>query len=159
MTQGLFLSNLLLALVWVIATGTLTEENFIFGFLISFGILWIITIEQSNRKYFVIIPKLLSFVLFMVWEIIKSNFQTVVESLYSKSRLAPAIVAVPLTAKTDFEISTFANLLSLTPGTLVIDVADDKKVMYVHVMHLEDKQKFVDEVKNNFERRLLEILR
>jgi multicomponent Na+:H+ antiporter subunit E len=47
----------------------------------------------------------------------------------------------------------------VTPGTLVMDISDDKKVMYVHVMHLESREDFVDEVKNKFEKRLLEILR
>jgi multicomponent Na+:H+ antiporter subunit E len=46
MTKSMFLNNLLLTIIWVLATGTITEENFIFGFLISFGILYIITINQ-----------------------------------------------------------------------------------------------------------------
>lgn len=159
MTKSMFLNNLLLAIIWVLATGALTEENFIFGFLISFGILYIITINREDRKYFTMLPKLLSFILFMSWEIIKSNLLTVKESLYAKSKLNPAMVKVPLTVESDFEISILATMVSVTPGTLVMDISDDKKVMYVHVMHLVDKQGFINEVKNKFEKRLLEIMR
>lgn len=141
------------------ATGTLAEENFIFGFLISFGILYVITINKQDRKYFTILPKLVSFFLFMFWEIIKTNLVTVKESLYAKSKLKPAVVKVPLTVESDLEITILAIMVSVTPGTLVMDISDDKKVMYVHVMHVSNKQDFIDEVKNKFEKRLLEILK
>lgn len=159
MTKSMLLNNLLLTIIWVLATGTLTEENFIFGFLISFGILYIITINSQDRKYFTILPKLVSFFFFMFWEIVKANLVTVKESLYAKSKLKPAIIKIPLMVETDIEISLLATLVSVTPGTLVMDISDDKKVMYLHVMHLESKEDFVDEVKNKFEKRLLEILR
>ena len=159
MTKSMLLNNLLLTIIWVLATGTITEENFIFGFLISFGILYIITINNQDRKYFTILPKLISFFFFMFWEIVKANLVTVKESLYAKSKLKPAIIKIPLIVETDTEISLLATLVSVTPGTLVMDISDDKKVMYVHVMHLESKEDFVDEVKNKFEKRLLEILR
>lgn len=159
MNKSIFLSNLLLTIIWVLATGTFSEENFIFGFLISFCILYIITINSEDRKYFTILPKLVSFLLFMSWEIIKANLVTVKESLYAKSKLEPAVVAVPLTVISDIEITMLATMVSVTPGTLVMDISDDKKVMYIHVMHMTNKQDFIDEVKNKFEKRLLDILR
>jgi multicomponent Na+:H+ antiporter subunit E len=159
MTKSLFLSNLILAIIWVMATGTLTEENFLFGFFISFVILWIITFKKEERKYFTVIPKLIGFVLFLLWEIVKANFQSMRESFYPKSKLEPAIVKVPLDAQSEIEISFLANIISLTPGTLIMDVSDDKKVIYVHVMHLEDKEAFIKEIKRKFEKPLLELLR
>ncbi|MCR9017486.1 Na+/H+ antiporter subunit E [Aquiflexum gelatinilyticum] len=159
MTKSLFLSNLILAIIWVMATGTLTEENFLFGFFISFTILWVITFKKEERKYFTVIPKLLAYIAFIFWEIIKANFQSLKESFYPKSKLEPAIVKVPLDAKTDVEISILSNIISLTPGTLIMDVSDDKKVVYVHVMHLLDKENFIKEIKLKFEKPLLELMR
>jgi multicomponent Na+:H+ antiporter subunit E len=159
MTKSLFLSNLILAIIWVMATGTLTEENFLFGFFISFAILWVITFKKEERKYFTMIPKLLAYMLFIFWEIIKANFQSLKESFYPKSKLEPAIVKVPLDAITDMEISILSNIISLTPGTLIMDVSDDKKVVYVHVMHLQDKENFIKEIKLKFEKPLLDLMR
>ncbi|MCH6235642.1 Na+/H+ antiporter subunit E [Cognataquiflexum rubidum] len=159
MTKSLFLSNLILAIIWVLATGTLTEENFLFGFIIGFVILGVITYKKEERKYFTIIPKLFGFMIFLLWEITKANFQSARESFYPKSRLVPAIVKVPLDAKTDLEISFLANIISLTPGTLIMDVSNDKKVIYVHVMHLLDKEEFIKETKRKFEKPLLELMR
>ena len=159
MTKSLFLSNLILAIIWVLATGTLTEENFLFGFFISFAILWIITFKKEERKYFTAIPKLFGFGLFVIWEIVKANLQSVKESFYPKSKIEPAIVKVPLEAKSDLEITLLANIISVTPGTLIMDVSDDKKAIYVHVMHLLDKDEFIKEIKQKFEKPLLELMR
>jgi multicomponent Na+:H+ antiporter subunit E len=64
-----------------------------------------------------------------------------------------------ITPETNLEITLLANLITLTPGTLSLDVSDDRKVLYVHAMYLSDKQAFIDDIKNGFEKRLLEILR
>ncbi|UJP64065.1 Na+/H+ antiporter subunit E [Mongoliitalea daihaiensis] len=158
MAKSLFLNNLLLTLIWVLATGTLTEENLLFGFFLGFTILWIITTNKRESKYFYIVPTLISFLLTMLWEIIKANFMTVKESIFQDD-LEPAIIKYPLQAKTDGEISLLANIISLTPGTVVIDVSDDKKVMFIHVMHLKDKKSFIEEIQIKFENKLLRIIR
>jgi multicomponent Na+:H+ antiporter subunit E len=119
----------------------------------------VITYKKEERKYFTVVPKLFKFGAFVLWEITKANFQSARESFYPKSRLEPAIVKVPLDAKTDLEISFLSNIISLTPGTLIMDVSDDKKVIYVHVMHLSDKDEFIKEVKQKFEKPLLELMR
>jgi multicomponent Na+:H+ antiporter subunit E len=73
--------------------------------------------------------------------------------------MKPGIVEVPLEAKTSLEITLLANLISLTPGTLSLDVSDDRKVLYVHAMYIDDKASFVKSIKNGFEKRLLAIMR
>ncbi|EEI92676.1 hypothetical protein HMPREF0765_1768 [Sphingobacterium spiritivorum ATCC 33300] len=52
-----------------------------------------------------------------------------------------------------------ATIISLTPGTLILDISNDKSALYIHVMYLKDKDKFIAQLKNGFERRLLEIIR
>lgn len=61
--------------------------------------------------------------------------------------------------KTDFEINLLTTMLSLTPGTLILDISEDKKTIYIHVMYLTDPEKFVAQTKTGLERRLLAILR
>ncbi len=73
--------------------------------------------------------------------------------------MKPGIIRIPLEAKTDLEITLLANLITLTPGTLSLDVSDDKKVLYVHAMYIKSKEEFISNIKEGFEKRLLEILR
>ena len=70
-----------------------------------------------------------------------------------------AIVAVPLDAKTDAEITMLANLITVTPGSFSLEVSADRSVLYVHAMYVDDPETFRREIKNGFERRVLELLR
>lgn len=154
-----FLMNLLLAFVWLALSGNFSLANTLFGFLMSFAIMWIISLNSENRKYFRIAPKMISFVFFFLAELTKANIQVAIEVMTPKSTMKPGIVRYPLEAKTDFEITLLANLISLTPGTCSLDVSTDRKVLYIHSMYIEDKEKFIKEIQNGFERRLLAILR
>ncbi len=154
-----FLLNLILTIVWVFLTGSMAFANFVFGFVLSFIVLWIISRKQENRKYFVVIPQIIAFFFYFIWELLKANMQVAADVVTPKFYMQPGIVAVPLDAKTDLEITLLANLISLTPGSLSIDVSDDKKTLYVHAMYINSKEEFVDEIKNGFEKRLLRILR
>ncbi|SDG40573.1 Na+/H+ antiporter subunit E [Psychroflexus sediminis] len=156
-----FLSNILLMLIWVFLTGEYNFNNFLFGFLLSFIILWILSgfEDKSAKKYFKIIPKIISFFLFFIWELTKANIQVAYEVITPNLNMKPGIVGLPLDAKTDLEITLLANLITLTPGTLALDVSTDRSVLYVHAMYVVDKKDFIEDIKQGFEKRLLEILR
>jgi multicomponent Na+:H+ antiporter subunit E len=148
-------------LIWVFLTGGYEFNNFLFGFVLSFIILRILSgsEEKSNKKYFKIVPKIISFLLFFIWELTKANIQVAYEVITPKFNMKPGIVALPLDAKTDLEITLLANLITLTPGTLSLDVSSDRSVLYVHAMYVMDKKEFIADIKQGFEKRLLEILR
>src|SRR5690606_4012640 len=154
-----FLSNILLMFLWVALTGTLSFVNFAFGFVLSFVILRIITVDKEGGKYFKIVPKIIAFILFFIYELILANFEAAYYIIMPLSKLKPGIVGVPLDAKSDMEITFLTNLVSLTPGTLSLDVSNDRKILYVHSMNISDREKFIRKIKNGFERRLLEIVR
>lgn len=154
-----FLLNLILTIVWVFLTGSLAFANFIFGFMVSFIVLWVISRKHESRKYFIIAPQIISFFFYFLYELLKANMQVAADVITPKFYMTPGIVAYPLDAKTDLEITMLANIISLTPGTLSLDVSDDKKVLYIHAMYVEDKTSFVEGIKNGFEKRLLAILR
>jgi multicomponent Na+:H+ antiporter subunit E len=153
------LMNLLLTLIWVALTGEFTFINFSFGFVLSFFILWLMARTPEEKRYFDRLPKIISFTLFFFKELIKANLQVAYDVITPKFYMQPGIVKIPLDATTDLEITLLANLITLTPGTLSLDVSDDKKVLYVHAMYIKDRDQFVQSVKTGFERRLLEILR
>lgn len=159
MIKTKFLSNLLLSFIWVALTGTFTLEYFIFGFMLSYVIMWVITTKRREDQYFKRGPKLVAFIFFFLYELVKANIQVAYDVITPRYYMKPGIIRIPLTAKTDLEITLLANLITLTPGTLSLDVSDDKKVLYVHAMYVEDKDAFISSIKNGFEKKLLEILR
>ncbi len=154
-----FLMNVLLTVIWVALTGSFAYLNFIFGFLISFFVLWIISRDVGERKYFTITFQVVGFFFYFLFEFFKATIQVAFEVMTRKFQMKPGIIKMPLDAKTDLEITILSNLISLTPGTLVVDVSEDKKVMYIHGMYMEDKEKFIQSIKEGFEKPLLSIMR
>lgn len=154
-----FLSNVLLTILWVAITGEFNGVNIVFGFILGFATLYIVTSKGDNPKYFTVVPKLIAFIFFFLYELLKANLQVAYDVITPKFYMTPGIVRLPLEAKTDLEITSLANFITLTPGTLSLDVSDDRKVLYVHSMYIGDKEEFIKNIKNGFERRLLEILR
>lgn len=150
--------HLLLSLVWMALTGAFSFDNFIFGGVVCFFLLRLV-MGSSSHRYFTIVPRTMGFVFYFLYELLKANIQVAADVVTPPFYMKPGIVGVPLTAETDTEISLLANLISLTPGTLSLDVSDDRTTLYVHVMYLKDEQAFIESVKNGFERRLLSIMR
>lgn len=70
------------------------------------------------------------------------------------ARLKPAIVAFPLSVTRDAEIALLANLITLTPGTLSVDVSDDKRFLFVHALTVADRDALIAEIANGFEARI-----
>jgi len=154
-----FLLNILLAVVWVFLTGTVNATNFAFGFILSYLVLWLISSNDDKRKYFVIGPRIIGFAFYFLYELVKANLQVAAHVVTPKFYMEPGIIKYPLDAKTDLEITLLANVITLTPGTLSLDVSDDRKVLYIHAMYVSDKDEFIDSIKNGFEKRILKIVR
>ena len=154
-----FLMNLLLSFTWVALTGSMYYTNFLFGYIIGFLILWIMNRNEKDQRYFYRVPKMISFVFFFLYEMIVANIQVAYDVITPKYFFVPGIVEFPLRAKTDLEINLLSSIISMTPGTLIMDISEDKRSLFIHVMYLKDKDKFIEQMRNGFEKKLLEILR
>ena len=154
-----FLMNLLLTFIWVALTGSMYYTNFLFGFLIGFFILWVMNRNDTDQRYFYRVPKTLGFLLFLFYEMIVANIQVAYDVITPKYFFKPGIIRYPLEAGTDLEINLLSTIISMTPGTLILDISEDKKSLFIHVMYLKNKEHFINQVKNGFEKKLLEILR
>ncbi|MFZ4863602.1 Na+/H+ antiporter subunit E [Sphingobacterium sp. Mn56C] len=154
-----FLMNLLLSFIWVALTGSMYYTNFLFGFMLGFAILWIMNRTDEDRRYFYKVPQIISLVFYFVYEMLRANIQVAYDVMTPKYFMRPGIVKYPMNAKTEMEINLLSTMISLTPGTLILDISEDRKTMYIHVMYLNDPEKFVRDTKKGLERRLLEALR
>jgi|SRR5690554_4407331 len=158
-----FLLNLLLSLVWVALTGHLDYTNFLFGFILGFFILWLLArtmkSDSSEKGYFYRVPKIIMFILYFIYEMIRANIEVAREIITPDLHMTPGIIAYKHSLKSDFEITMFTYMVALTPGTMVMKISGDKKTLYIHAMYLKDKEKFIEKMKSGLERKLIEILR
>jgi multicomponent Na+:H+ antiporter subunit E len=157
--MNLFLLNLLLAIAWGALTGQFYPGNLLFGYLLGFLLLWIMFRNQEGQKYFHRVPKIIEFLLFFFAELIKANLRVARTVLTPRPRIRPGVIAVPLDLESDVEITFLTNLLTLTPGTLSLDVSTDHRVLYIHTIDFSDADEFRAYIKQGFERRVLEIMR
>lgn len=153
--------NILLALVWVGMTEDYTPRNLMIGFLLGLLILFFARRVVGAPNYLIKVRQVIGLHLFLIWELIQANLRVAYEVLTPGYAMRPGVIALPLDATTDAEITLLANLITLTPGTLSLDVSTDRRVLYIHVMHLDDEDLDVvrQKIKDGFERRVLEALR
>lgn len=157
----LLLGNLLLALTWTMATGWFTFSNLIVGF--GLGYLVLLTTRRAGlpSRYFAKVPQAVGFACFYLWQLLQSNLRVAHDVVTPRHHMRPGIIAVPLDAQSDTEIALLANLLTLTPGTLSVDVSSDRRLLYVHAMYIDndDVEAVRKQIKEGLERRVLELLR
>lgn len=96
--------------------------------------------------------------LYLSYELFVSSFRVAWEVVTVRTYSRPGIIAVPLDVRSDLGITLLANLISLTPGSLSLEVSPDRRVLYVHVMFIDDAESERSNIKNNFERRVLEVV-
>jgi multicomponent Na+:H+ antiporter subunit E len=152
--------NLILTLVWSGLLGGITLANLVSGFVVSYFLLWLVTRGQRGHDgYFGKLPRVLGFIGYYLWELVKSNAIIAYDVLTPTHHMRPGVVAVPLEAMTDLEITVLANLITMTPGTLSLDVSPDRGTLFVHAMYIDDPDTLRREIKENFESRVLALLR
>lgn len=152
-----FLLNIMLAMAWSALLGEFTTVNLVAGFVLGYIILWTMQSVMEATSYFVKVRQVISLIFVFLWALIQANLRVAYSVLAPFSKMRPGIVAIPLDIESDVEITLLANMITLTPGTLSIDVSSDKRVLYVHGMHVHDLAEFKREIKNGFERKVREV--
>lgn len=153
----LLLVNVALAALWPIFLPAQGAIDYLYGLVVG-----ALALSVYERRYGRRILWFWGFVFFVLWEMIVSNVKLVWLIMQRQPRLAPGIVAIPLRVTTGLEITILASVITLTPGTLSIDLGQNDEgdpVLYVHTIQLIDPDAFRREIQDNFERRLLLVTR
>jgi multicomponent Na+:H+ antiporter subunit E len=107
---------------------------------------------------FVRIWKLGALGVYFVVELVVSSIKVAWDVITPRHRAKPGILAVPLDVRSDAAVTVLANLVSLTPGSLSLDVSEDRSTLFVHVMFIENLESVRAEIKDKIERRVKEAL-
>jgi multicomponent Na+:H+ antiporter subunit E len=156
--RGLLI-NVALAASWAAVSGRLDLVNLGVGFALGFTILLLTHRVVGATSYVRRVRSAVELVLFFLGQLIAANLRVAYDVLTPSFRARPGILAIPLDAKTDTEITVLANLISLTPGTLSLDVSEDRSTLFIHTMYIDDIEKVRRAIKEGFERRVIEVLR
>jgi multicomponent Na+:H+ antiporter subunit E len=153
------LLTLALALVWTTLTGTFTLPNLIFGLMIGLMPTWLFRDRLASRGNVKRIGKIAHLVILLHYELFASALRValLVVTPNLKGRLRPGFVAYPLSVTSAGEIALLANLITLTPGTLSVDVSDDRKFLFIHALDAADPSQVIQDIATGFEVRVKEV--
>jgi multicomponent Na+:H+ antiporter subunit E len=123
--------NILLALAWAALQGDFSLISLVAGYALGYFILVALVkggvLEPSryvSKVYFGI-----GLIGYFLWELVLANMRLALDVATPRFQMTPGIVAVPLDATHDSEILLLAMLINLTPGSVALDVSDDRKVL------------------------------
>ena len=161
-----FLFNLSLTMLLTWFTVEVYSDISATGFmvLLVFGgwnvVFWLFSFFY-NKEAFYKAPKVSFLIVFYLKELARASLQVAYDIVTPHDYMNPALIAVPLDAETDFEITLLASLVTMTPGTLSIDVSKDRKTLYVHATYMKsgDPEGVKREIKEGFEKKILRITR
>lgn len=156
----LFIYNILISLLWALLVGRLSLGTLTAGFALGYLALTLLYPSTGRKSsYFQKSMQLVRFVLVFVRELLVSTWRVAQDVVKPLPLMRPGVIGIPLDAETDLEITMLANIISLTPGTLSLDVSPDRKTLYIHAMYVKNPDDLRREIKDGLERRLLELLR
>jgi multicomponent K+:H+ antiporter subunit E len=148
--------SILLWLVWQILHD-FSRGHMVLGALFAIVIPWIVAPLSEEAAVAKKPFKALMYTFRLLIDIAVSNYDVAKRVLQSNRTLKPAFIAVPLDIKESVPLTIFTSSVSLTPGTVSVELSDDRKWLYVHVLHLEDEQALINLIKHRYEAPLKEI--
>lgn len=148
---------------WMVFRVSNLESHFasnISVFLLIYFLFWLGSYFY-DRAHFTKVPLVIGLLFYFLKELLLASFVVAWDVITPRSRVESGLIALPLDARTDLEITILASLISLTPGTLSLDVSEDKRYLYVHAVYIKqgDVENLRKQIKNGFEKKLLKITR
>lgn len=151
----MLLGSILLALAWAALQGEITLANLVVGYVLGYAILALLARGGVMRSTLGSrTAHALGLAGFFLWELLLANVRVALDVLRPGTRIQPAVVAIPLDVTSDGEILLLSMLINITPGSVTIDLSDDRRTLYVHVMHMNSAEESRREIKDGFERRV-----
>jgi multicomponent Na+:H+ antiporter subunit E len=158
-----YITLFILSLIfWLLLTFKLTVPNIIVGSVASlicslfFGRFFVTNVYKllQPKRYFWFVIYLTVF----VWECIKANFDVAYRVLHPAMPIRPGIVKVRTTLKSDMAKMLLANSITMTPGTITVDIIDDW--LYIHWIYIrsEDPEVYTKIITGAFEKYIKRII-
>lgn len=156
---GHVLVNVVLAVIWCFLVEEFTAPTFIIGYLISAGVLFVSRRLMGEVVFFHKLGVFLKLLAVFARELVVANVQVAWWILRPKLQVQPALIRLPIELKSDAAITALAGMISLTPGTVSVDVAPDRKSLLVHCLNVPDIAMTKRGIKEMFEQPLQELER
>ena len=149
--------SLLLFVIWLLVNNTIAPGHLLLATFLAIVIPLMTAGMQTPQPKFRRPLLTVKYILMVLWDIIVANLEVALLVLGPSKKLVPAFIAVPLDIQHEFPITILASTVSLTPGTVSAEISEDRQWLYVHVLHLSNKDQLIASIKQRYEQPLKEI--
>ncbi len=158
-TRSGFVYAAILTLFWLALTGSVTVLNAVLGLAVSAAALGVLRGQLPDVDFR--IRPFAALVLFLLFlrELFRSAWRVARLVLSPRMDIHPDVVAVPVSLTRDAELTLLSNLITLTPGTLTVEIAEDRRALYVHALEAHDPEAVRRDIRSGFERAIREAFR
>lgn len=155
-----FLLNLFIAFLWMLFNDEdeFRLSTFCVGFLVGIGIVFLMHRFFGRKFYLQRLFSAIKLILIFISELIQSSY-LVIKHIVSPKIVHPGIFKYQTVLKGDWEVTTLALLLTLTPGSVVMEVTPEGNVFYIHAMDIEKYRGNLIRSLGKFEKAIMEVTR
>ncbi|PRO65070.1 Na+/H+ antiporter subunit E [Alkalicoccus urumqiensis] len=155
--QFQILINIVIAFIWMFLQNDFSGVTFIIGYIVGLLMLFFLRRFLRFDFYFRRVWAFIKLMALFAYKLVEANWDVIKIILRPKLDIEPGIIAVPTKLKSDWERTLLANLISLTPGTLTMNFSEDGSTLFIHAIHVPDKEKAIKEIHDTFEKAIREV--
>ena len=149
--------SLALFLLWAALTNAASLATLLLGVLLSLALPFI-TLRFWPDARRIARPGLIpGFAARVAWDMLLANWAVARRVVGPVAKLSPAFIEVPLDLRDPFAATVLGSIVSLTPGTVSIDVDRERWVLQLHALDAPDPDALIREIKQRYETPIREI--
>lgn len=151
--------NIFLALVWAFLHTSFTAVTFAIGYLIGAVIIFVLS-WISGKQQFYLHRVFIGIKLFLIFirELFVASMQVLYQVLQPKLKIRPGIIKMDIYIDTPLQITILTNMITLTPGTMTVEVAADNSAIFIHNLDIRDADAVCANIEKKFEKNIWEML-
>ncbi|MFC3420188.1 Na+/H+ antiporter subunit E [Salinicoccus hispanicus] len=151
------LINLALAFLWMFMASNFSVASFFAGYILGFLAIYMLRNFLPEAIYTKRLYAIIRLCFLFIWEMTKANIDVIKIVLSPKMDIRPGFFAYPCELEEEWSVSLLSALITLTPGTVVVAISDDRSTLYIHALNMKDKQEEIDSIKSGFENAISEV--
>lgn len=158
---GQFLLNIFIAFLWTFISDEpeLSFQTFVAGYIVGIGIVFLMHRLFGERFYLARPYALFKLILIFIRELFSSSILVLKQILSPKVNYQPGIFKYETQMRGEWEVTAISLLLTLTPGSVVMEVAPEEDYLYIHAMDVEDSKDMLLKSLHSFEKAIMEVTR
>ena len=125
-----------LTAVWMMLWESLTWANVLGGLIVAALVMVSVPSHKPETPVGFRPVAALRLLGYFLWKLVEASARLTWEIFTPRNKINAAVVCVPLRSRVPGIVTAVANMVSLTPGSVTIEVDTDEMVLYIHVLHL-----------------------